>query len=63
MIPLTDAYGTERHIDPATVTDIRPYHGDRSVLWIDQGPGQPTLIVITTLSAADAEALFRRGAA
>lgn len=63
MIAITDCYGLDRHIDPASVLAIRPYHGDRSVLWVNQGVGQPTLIVIIPLPLADATDLFSGGTA
>lgn len=58
MIPITDCYNVTRSIDPASVLAIRPYHGDRSVLWVNQGIGQPTLIVTVPLTEPDARALF-----
>lgn len=62
MIPITDCYGLDRDIDPASVLAIRPYHGNRSVLWVNQGTGQPTLIVIIPMTETDARALFHGGA-
>lgn len=60
---LTDAYGQERDIDPAAVTGIRAYHGGRSVLWVDQGPGAPTLILVVPHTVGAVTALLQGGTA
>lgn len=59
MIAITDCYNITRRIDPASVLAIRPYHGNRSVLWVNQGAGQPTLIVIIPMTEAEARDLFQ----